>query len=229
MSAQSVFFCNFKLLNQLTTEELVESIFKIEVNDSEDRFVLNEYDNRIIDGYYVISYVFKELTYNYLNNSFETVDVKRTLAISFSIDLEKEMIDIWSNKSNASKLMTALALSLNNKVVMESINISFSHIVQRMQKGHIQIGKVKVENIVFENNIIASCIFDLTNHDKPYSVLEKYKKDIIQISAVLKDNSGEAVTITVYSTGSIVIYKSKEQLSPELLNKIKEISIGAGR
>lgn len=228
MATQSVFFCTFTPLSSVGVENIVDNLSLYNV-DNEDRFVLKENRDGYIDGYYVITYITKEMTYDYQTNEFIAVDMKKSLAIPFCIDTNNNLLDIWANKTNASKVITAIALSMNNQVIIEAIDISFSHVITRMQKARVHIGKIKLDNIVFEDNIIASCVFDLTNHETPYFVIDKYKKYIVQITAIFKNDNGEAVTVTVYSSGSIVIYKSKEDLPPEVLAKIKEICIDSGR
>jgi hypothetical protein len=223
MATQSLYLSTFKLLNDWTPNELVEMIFR-DYQEDEDRFVLEEYSDKIIDGLYISFYISKEYVYNSETRTIENIDVKRSNILSFSIDLKNKMIDIWGNKSNAQKLISVLGLRLNNKVLMQSIEISMPRVIRKLKDMKVNIGKVKVENVVLQNDIIANCFFDLSSHNKPYEILENYIDDIVQISIILKNNDDE-VTMSVYSTGTVIVYKSKDQIAPETINSIKALCV----
>lgn len=224
MASQGLFLCSFIPKNHLDAERIVEMVFTDSFGE-DDGFILNEYTSSFIDAIFIISFIAKEFVYIPQNRSFEPVETKRRVPVPFSVNLEKNRIEIWGSKTNAQKLITSLAVSLNNQVVIDSISISLERVLINLKKHQISIGKVKVENVVFEKKLIASCTFDLSNHDTPYSILEKYKNDILQVSASIK-NGDDAVTITFYANGSITIYKQKEFMPSEIMSKLIDICLG---
>lgn len=224
MASQGLFLSTFIPQNHLNVNRIIEMVF-LESPDDDDGFVLNESTNNFIDAIFVISFIAKELVYNTQKRSFEPIETKKRIPIPFSIDFEKQRIEIWGSKTNAQKLITSLAILLNNQVVIDGIQISLERVLTNLKKHQISVGKVKVENIVFEKNLIASCTFDLTTNENPYLILEKYKKDLMQISASIK-NISESVTVTFYANGSITIYKQKEFIPSEIMSKLIDICLG---
>lgn len=225
MATQSIFFCSFKVKQNWNTEAIVERIFKDDYNENEDRFVLQNYDDEIIEGIYVIQFLSKEWVFNPQSKSVESVDFRKTTIIPFSINLSKKSIDIWGNKTNTQKLMVKIGILLDNQVEIDTICITLPDVIQKLKSQNIIYGKVKIENFLLQSNLVASCLIDLTNYERPIEILEKYKKDIVQLSVCFR-NYEDLVTVTFYSSGSIVLYKSKDDISQELFDRIKMICTG---
>lgn len=224
MASLSLLYFSFNLQEQWSTNEIVERIFNVEFKEDENRFVLHDYDEKIIDGIFIMYYVAKEWKYNIQSKIVESVDIQKTNVIAFTIDIEQRILEIWSNKSNAQKVIVALGLSLDNKVIIDTIQITIPNTIDKLLKNAVVFGKIKIENFLLENNLVASCIFDLSNYESPKLILERYKKDIVQLSVGFR-NYEDIASVTFYSTGSVVLYKSKESLHPELLEKIKSICL----
>lgn len=224
MATQSIYFSKFKLLNDCTVDEIVELL-----NDSVDtteRFVVNDYSSDYIDGIYIMNNVSKESIFNVDTMSYENVEVIRNIAINFSIDIGRDIIEVWGNKINAQKLLVRLAILFNNRIITDSINIKIPDIVKRLKQYKLIIGKVKIEDVVLQDNLIASCVFDLTNHEKPYDILNKYKEKLTQVSVILKEENDTSITVSIYSSGSVLVYRNRENISESILMIIKQICIG---
>lgn len=224
MATQSIYFSKFKLLNDCSVDEIVE-LLNNNVDMSE-RFVINDYSSDYIDGIYIMSYLSKESIFNVDRMIYENVEVNRNIAIDFSINISRDIIEVWGNKSNAQKLLVRLALLFNNKVITDSINIKIPDVVKRLKKYRLIIGKVKIEDVVLQDNLIASCVFNLTNHEKPYDILNKYKEKLTQVSVILKEENDTSITVSIYSSGSILVYRNRENISESTLMIIKQICIG---
>lgn len=224
MATQSIYFSKFKLLNNYSIDEIVELLNN--TVDISERFVVNDYSNDYIDGMYIMSYVSKELIFNVDTMNYENIEVRKNIAISFSIDISRDIIEIWGNKSNAQKLLVRLSILFNNKIITDGISIKIPDVIKRLKQYRIIIGKVKIEDIVLQDNLIASCVFDLTNHEKPYDILNKYKEKLTQVSVILKEENSTSITVSIYSSGSIIVYRNRENISESTLMIIKQICIG---
>ena len=89
------------------------------------------------------------------------------------------------------------------------------------------MGKVKAKEIVIENGLIADCIFDLSFTEKPFYILDKYKKSIDRIRFDLETDNIK-VGITLYHSGLISVHKNREFISDEIMTMIHKI-INASR
>lgn len=226
MATQSVSFSTFKFNEEYTVYDIVEVLNQ--VNSIDEKFIINDYNDTLIDGLYVISIHSKEMKFNMITNSYENEDIVKNIVTNFIIDIEREIIEIWGNRMNSQRILTKLALEFNNKVIIDNIKMDLSKIILNLKRCNFKIGKVKIEDVLLNDNIIASCMFDLTNHDTPYKVLEEYKSKITQISATVNEGLGTVLTIAIFSSGSILVYRNREEISEEILNMIKEICIGGG-
>lgn len=224
MATQSVFFCSFKIRKNWSIDIIVEKIFQENYNEIDDRFVLNSYDNDTIDGMYIMQFISREWVFNPQSKSVESVDFQKTSIIPFSININDKRMDIWGNKTSAQKLITKMGIRLENQVEIDTFFIQLPRVLERLKTEDVVYGKVKIENFLLQSNLVASCLVDLTNYDRPGDILNKYKDDIVQLSVSLK-NYEEIATVIFYSSGSIVLYKSKDDISQELFDKIKMICI----
>lgn len=224
MATNSLHFMRFKLIEQMTTELLSQKLFLDGIED-EDRLIPNEVTETIIDGYYVTYFNSKEIVFKQETNSLQTVVVRKNIVVPFSIDMENNILDVWSNKNNANKLVSKIGILLNHQIVVESIAINLEKIAKNLSGKNIKIGKIKIDNYPIESDIIASCIFDLKNHSCPLSVVKKYSKDLIQLALVVSDEDKDLLTMMIYRRGSVVVYKAKDDISMETLEFIKKICI----
>lgn len=224
MATNGIHFMKFQLEEDLCIEELNEIIFE-SGNIDDDKFILNDSSEDILDAYYVSYYNSKEFIYNEQINALEELIVKKNIIIPFSIDLQNRILDIWSNNSNVNKLILKLGIILNQKVIIEPIKIDLEKILKKIdQKTNIKIGNVKIENYLIEKDIIANCIFDLKNYSNPIEILKKYSKNLIKLTLTIV-NGEENITMIIYKNGSIVIYKARDEISLETLEIIKNICI----
>lgn len=224
MATNGVHFMKFQLEEKLCIEELDEIIFD-EDNIDDDKFVLNDCSKDILDAYYVSYYNCKEVIYNEQMDSIEEIVVKKNIVIPFSIDLKNNILEIWSNSLNAKKLILKLGIILNQKVIIEPIGINLKKILNKIDKNvNIKITNVKIENYIIENDIVANCVFDLKNHSNPINILKKYIENLVKLTLIIT-NDKENITMIIYKNGNVVVYKTREEISLENLEIIKNICI----
>jgi hypothetical protein len=227
MANQRLFYCKFIPTREITISELTDFL-SAPINDSEDKFIIKETSQNIIDCYLLTFFISKELTYDEAINDFTLNNVKRNLITFFSIDLANQIMEIWGSRSGATKVMTALSIALDNKIIMETITPSFPDIRKRLIELKVPIGKIKVDNMMIENDIVASCTFDLSTQSKPYSVVDKYKDNIVQITGSFKEDD-QILSFTVYNSGSVILHKSREQLTERQFDFIRKLCFGIER
>ena len=76
-----------------------------------------------------------------------------------------------------------------------------------------------------DRDIIAQCTFDLKNHSNSKEIVKRYSKDLVQLSLTIYKNGEDILTMIIYRSGSIVIYKSKDEISQDSLDLIRKICI----
>lgn len=223
MATNSLHLIRFETQEKISLEKLIELIFVDE--DDEEKFILNEVYNCIIEGYFINYYNSKEIIFNIESNSLETVIVRKNSVIPFSIDTENNIIDIWGSKNNVIRIISKIGVLLNHKVILEYITINLEKVALNLNDESVKIGKIKIDNYALEKDIIAQCTFDLKNHSNSKEIVKRYSKDLVQLSLTIYKNGEDLLTMIIYRSGSIVIYKSKDEISQESLDLIRKICI----
>lgn len=224
MAINSVHFFTFYLDEKITIEELCNKIFN-NSNNNNDKFVLNDYSDNILDGCYIFYFNTKEIMYNEVTDSIEESIIRKNVIVPFCIDINKETLDIWSSNSSINKLLSKLGILLDHKVIIEPIKIDLKKIINELQTNDIKICNVKISDYPLEKDIIANCTLNLKNYGNSAEVLKKYSKNIVKVTLLITCGE-ENVTTIIHKTGSVVIYKMKDEISSEILEIIKSICIG---
>lgn len=228
MATQKVSY--FKFVPRISCDLNLVASSLLKENSDQNYFVINEQNDSYLAGCYLIHQARNEVRYNLQENKFETVKTSRLAIVRFEIDLCQSILTIWGNKSVAQRLITLLSIACSNQVIIENYQVEFQKIVKRISMlDSITFSKMKLENVMIDSGISASCIVPLLHVDHPKSLVKKYAENISQISLILGNSLSEnAVSLSLFSTGSIVIYKDRDDLTEEVAVQIQEIALGRG-
>lgn len=221
MSSSNLFLFGIKFESDISPIQLVE---KLE-NDilDETRFVIDNYSEYSCSGVYIYTLVYKISEYNFETSSFQVVTRKKYVTAEFHIDMKNEMMDIWGSSQNAKKIITALSLALDNKIIIEPLGLSFCKIIDYLSNQRdICIGKVTASQIPINDGVLADCTFDMSNNEQPFGIIEKYKKNIVKISFKWKCE-GAFISMMVHTTGALKIYRLRHSVEDRELKKIYEL------
>ncbi len=171
-----------------------------------------------------------EVSYNITENRFETVVTSRLAVVKFDIDLLKSVLTVWGNRSIAQRLVTLISQASKNQIIIEDYVVDFPKMVSRISDMDMLIlSKMKLENVMIDSGISASCNVSLVNIEGANSLVKKYCDNISQLSIILGDRlSDSSVSLTFFSSGSIVVYKDRDNIPEEILTQIQEIAMGRG-
>ena len=222
MASNSLYFFNFKTDKKYSTDEIVNRLLD---SDNDDRFIINDTTDTIVDGYYITYVNTKELIFDEESELLESKVLKKNIIIPFLIDISREILDIWGKRNYISKLLIQLNILFNHEINIDPININLRNVVKRLDKSTIKIRTIKIDNYLLEKDIIANCIFDLKNHNNPCKVLKKYSENLVYITLCILNDLEDFFTIMIYKSGSVVVYKYREELSQDDIDIISEICL----
>ena len=222
MASNSLYFFNFKTDKKYSTDEIVNRLLD---SDNDDRFIINDTTDTIVDGYYITYVNTKELIFEEESELLESKVLKKNIIIPFLIDISREILDIWGKRNYISKLLIQLNILFNHEINIDPININLRNVVKRLDKSTIKIRTIKIDNYLLEKDIIANCIFDLKNHNNPCKVLKKYSENLVYITLSILNDLEDFFTIMIYKSGSVVVYKYREELSQDDIDIIREICL----
>ena len=195
----------------------------------ETRFVIDDYSDMEISGTYVYSSIYKSIEYDFDTNSFRSITRKKYVTTEFHINLEKNYMDIWGSSQNAGKIITTLSIAIDNKAIIEPLELDFSKIIDYLKEtDNIIVGKTTATQVAFNDGILANCTFDLSNYDNPFEIIERYKKNIDKISVKWKCDD-VYMGMIIFISGSIRIYRLRHSINNKQLNKIYRMLECSGR
>ena len=125
MASNSLYFFNFKTDKKYSTDEIVNRLLD---SDNDDRFIINDTTDTIVDGYYITYVNTKELIFDEESELLESKVLKKNIIIPFLIDISREILDIWGKRNYISKLLIQLNILFNHEINIDPININLRNV-----------------------------------------------------------------------------------------------------
>lgn len=218
MASCSIFIYELSSPESITTLDIYDCLHNF-VEDERNYFNLQLISNSELMGEYVIVRTVEETYYNAEQRLFETRAVPRANVISFSVI--DNYLEIWSNKTNANKLIFILS-GLMNKISINAIEISLIDTIQKLQQQKAKISKVCFEDFLFTEDIVGNFMVDLSSYGDAFSLLQQYKDKISRLTVIIPYNN-TTLKLSLTSKGRVLVYKTRNNLDDEaivLLHKI---------
>ena len=227
MAVSNILIYKFILRTDLSSVQIIDKLEQ-QILD-ETRFVIDDYSDMEISGTYVYSSIYKSIEYDFDTNSFRSITRKKYVTTEFHINLEKNYMDIWGSSQNAGKIITTLSIAIDNKAIIEPLELDFSKIIDYLKEtDNVIVGKTTATQVAFNDGILANCTFDLSNYDNPFEIIERYKKNIDKISVKWKCDD-VYMGMIIFISGSIRIYRLRHSINNKQLNKIYRMLECSGR
>lgn len=227
MASQGILVYKFELLDKMNCNDIINHLEKDILEET--RIIIEEYDEKSLAGIYVYSEIYKDREYDFEKGVFVDLLAKKYVMVNFHIDLSNKLLDIWGNKKNAQRVITALSLAFDNKVIIDACTLDINKIIDFMsQMSNIRVNKIRASGILLEQDLVAECTFDLTNKERPFETIRKYKEGIQRIALKYELKNGD-IAMTLYKSGAITIHRNRESIEPESLQLIYEMLLAARR
>lgn len=218
MSSLKLSVYNLHLKSGISWNDVVSAM--IETNSDISHCIINEQSDIYIGGYYLFETLQNQTQYNVDRNCFETVQIKRQNLIKFDLYIEKCVMFLWGSKRAASLFITLLEQSAQANIIIDLKQMVFKEMINKLLKNpSAKFIRMKILNVVIDNGIVANCNVNLSQLDRPSDIIKKYLDSISQISLSLGAEENP-VSILIYSSGSVVIYRNRDEISDEIMNDI---------
>ncbi len=218
MSSLKLSVYNLHLKGGISWNDVVSAM--IETNSDISHCIINEQSDIYIGGYYLFETLQNQTQYNVDRNCFETVQIKRQNLIKFDLYIEKCVMFLWGSKRAASLFITLLEQSAQANIIIDLKQMVFKEMINKLLKNpSAKFIRMKILNVVIDNGIVANCNVNLSQLDRPSDIIKKYLDSISQISLSLGAEENP-VSILIYSSGSVVIYRNRDEISDEIMNDI---------
>lgn len=95
-------------------------------------------------------------------------------------------------------------------------------------RNNIYVNKVSIRGLILEKDLLADCTINLNGKEQPFKIVDKYKDNINRVSFRWKcDNN--IISIVLYKSGAVSIYKQRHLITNNVLNNIYEMLLFARR
>ncbi len=94
-----------------------------------------------------------------------------------------------------------------------------------LNMNDIKFSRMKITDVLIDDGIVATCSVCLSSLDKPRNMVQKYKSCISQLTVSIEKGVGP-VALTLYSSGSVVTSKDRDDIDDETLECINIIMGG---
>lgn len=221
MASSKLSIFKVKLQSDISWDSILNSLLQM---DSEDlHCVISEQGKDYIGGYYLISVAQNQKIFNFEDSKFETITVKRQNVVKFDIFLFSGKMLLWGNKRSADMLITAFVQAANNQLVVDSCNVEYIQILNHLlTMKNVRFSRMRITDVLIDEGIVANCSVCLSSLDDPQRMIQKYKNCISQLT-VLIEGGVSPVSLTIYSSGSVVLSKDRDDIDDETLESINVI------
>lgn len=223
---QSILNYHFKFLHDMDDSDIIKTLESPIIDNT--RMLIEQKGLGEFEGIFVFSEAIKERVYDFDKEDFIEITSQKFNTVDFSINIYNEILEVWGSRKGAQRVIGVLSQLFQNQIIVDQYEISFEKVIGYLKDCNtVSVGKVKAKEIVIENGLIADCIFDLSFAEKPFYILDKYKKSIDRIRFDLETENIK-VGITLYHSGLISVHKNREFISDEIMTMIHKI-INASR
>lgn len=133
---------------------------------------------------------------------------------------------LWGSKRSADMLITAFLQAANNQLVVDSSKIEYIQILNNLlTMKYIKFSRMRITDVLIDEGVVANCSVCLLSLDNPRHMVQKYKNGISQLT-ILIEKGVSPISVTLYSSGSLVISKDRDDIDDEALEIINSIAGG---
>lgn len=221
MSSQKLSVYTIKVNNEITWDGIVGEL--LNRNSEQERCIITEQSSSYIGGCYLLEGIYNQTQYDVERNLFVSIPVKRFNVLKFDLFLSCKTMLLWGGKKVAAAFLTAIEIASNQQIIIEYKDSDFKKIVQYLLgKPEVSLSRMKITDIVIDHGIVANCSVNLKGQEESQELVRKYMDHIAQISVSIgKEDS--AVSVSLFSSGAIVVYRDRDDIPDEAMNTISEM------
>lgn len=218
MATQKLSTYNVKLKGGVTWDRIIDTALSF--NTEKTYCIINEQGDCYIGGCYIYESLHNQTVYNITENKFETITVPRQNIVKFDVFANNDTLFLWGSKKAAALFITTLEQASNNSIIIDHNDTDFKVMLKRLLRdSSVSFTKMKIVDIVIDNGIVANCSVNLINQDNATELINKYVDSIAQITVAIGKEI-QPVSITLYSSGSVVVFKDRDDIDDEVMKSI---------
>lgn len=224
MTSQKLSTYNVRLKGNLSWNNILDTA--LSSNSKQSYCIINEQGDAYVGGCYVFESIHNQTIFNIAENKFESITVPKQNIVKFDIFIDNNTLFLWGNKKAATLFITTLEQASHNTLIIDYNQTDFKIMLNRLTiDSSVFFSKMKITDIIIDNGIVANCCVNLSNCENAIELVHKYIENIAQITITFKKKY-QPVSITLYSSGSIVVFKDRDDIDDEVMNSINAMIRG---
>ena len=209
MALSSIFIYELEKITPLE----IYNFFSTYSAQENEYFNLDLISDTELIGDYICVHSVEESFFDITKKDFSKRLSTKTNVTSFTIN--KNHLEIWSNKTNASNFIFMLSkyfplASLTRK------EISIINMINILKIYKAKISKVRLRDILITEDVIGETLVDLSSYGDSYAFLEKFKGKIVKMTAILSFGN-ELIRFSFTANGQIVIYRKLNKIDYDIV------------
>ena len=225
MASQKLSTYTIQLNGDLSWNNIFDTV--ISLNSEQSYCIINEQGDSYIGGCYIFESIHNQTVYNIAENKFDTITVSKQNIVKFDIFARNNTLFLWGNKKAAALFITTIEQAAHNTLIIDYNQTDFKLMLKSLINDHsVSFSKMKITDIIIDNGIVANCSINLLNFENAIELIQKYIESIAQITVTFAKES-QPVSITLYSSGSVVVFKDRDDIDDEVMNSINAMIGGA--
>lgn len=191
-------------------------------------FFVEDYGKNYILGYLIIdspTYINK---FDPTDSSIKKINYVKQLIIKFLIDSKNNLIEVYSDKNNTTKVVNEIGKLSEYKMVSDDINFNLCEIINKLERRKVQfeIKNLRIKDFPLTSCSVGTYFGNISENEEGIKLINKYQSSVSYIGLNISNNSKNTF-IGIQETGSVRIYCSPED-SQELLPQLKTIFFNGG-
>ncbi|WP_164471819.1 hypothetical protein [Halosimplex salinum] len=158
----------------------------------------------------------------------EDVQQKKTDLIPFSIDYDRTLLSVFSNKEDTKKLVTRLSGLADWGISINSLSLDLSSVYKEIstREYSAQITGLRISDFAINEYTNGSYHLNVFEEHEGQRLLREYTNDVSYVTVEYEMNHG-TVSVGFYDSGSVRIY-SKSTEDDELFSHVKDVIATVG-
>ena len=221
MSSQKLAVYSIKIGGDITWFSIITNL--LARSSRSERCIINEQSNSYIGGYFLLETVHNQMEYNIEDNCFEMIPVKRLGIMKFDVFTSNQTLLLWGGSRVSSAFLTAVERAGEHNITLDYKKSDFKKMVEYLIKNPlVTFVRMRIKDVLIDQGIIANCSVNLKGQENANRLVKKYLNNISQISVLIGSNHSP-VSLSIYSSGSVVVYKDRDDIPEEAMSAISEM------
>jgi len=224
MSPTSINFKRIKKNEPTSLDSIFKKISNTKYNEKDGfGFVVKSEDPNHIQGYLIIDCPSFTTSFDPENVSIVKTKIIKKIAIEFLIDLEYNLLEVYSDKSSTNRVISELGKLSKFSFVVEDIQFKAIDVINKIKRSNYPytIKNLRIRDFSINEYTRGSFFVNILAKPEGERLIKEYNH-LITYVGLNYSVENEDISIGLYDSGSLRLFSNLD-ISEEIILKFKEI------